>query len=438
MLVNGRYISVKVNEPELRERNEALYILLEISNFLAMTHSIDEVLEGSLSRVLEHFGFKAGRIYLMDSSRQNLLLAACKGIEPAGLERVRIDEGFSGLAARTRSFIALKMSDLEDKTRAAFLMSKGLEVIICVPLIAMDELVGVMNLAAEESFELDRAKIDLLISIGNQFAVAVNNARLYEVLNAKIKELKMQKEAIEFFAYSISHDLRSPAIGIYGLTRRLHKLCCTALMEKGLEYCRQIIKASEQIVNLIDKINAYIVVKEAPMHFEKLEVKEITEIIKNEFSETLSSRAVKWSEPEMFPAIVADKMSVIRVLRNLVDNALKYGGQDLGEIKIGYLNEEKSHIIFVSDDGVGVDKASSEKLFELYKRHKTSRGIEGAGLGLAIVKEIAERHGGRAWLDTDCRRGTTFYISISKDLESGGAGDRALEASAEGAVSGRE
>ena len=95
---------------------------------------------------------------------------------------------------------------------------------------------------------------------------------------------------------------------------------------------------------------------------------------------------------------------------------MKHGGDDLSEIKIGYEESDESHILFVEDDGVGIREEDSKKIFGVFKRKKTSRGIEGAGLGLAIVKEIAEQHGGKGWVKPGLEKGAIFYISISKYL----------------------
>jgi signal transduction histidine kinase len=414
MLVNKRFISIKINEPQLRERNEALFILQDVSNFVSTSLELQEVLEGALAKMLEFFDFVAGRIYLMDESGDSLSLAAAKGLDTEGLQRVKINEGFTGRSARTRSFIAQHVSELGDKQRAQLLTGKGLKIIICVPLMAMSKVVGVMNLAAGRIIELDQAKIDLLISVGNLIAIAVNNAILYADLKKKVKELKTQKEAIEFFAYSISHDLKSPAVGIYGLTSRLFRDYQHCLDDKGKLYCTQLLKASEQIANLVDKINLYIAAKQAPLHFERIKIIEILELLKEEFAEDLNQRGIEWSTPAEIPPMVADKLSMIRVLRNLVGNALKHGGEGLTQIRIEYDEGESHHILRVRDNGIALNGEECEKLFELFYRHERSRRVEGTGLGLAIVKELIERHHGRAWIEPG--RGMTFCVSISKSL----------------------
>ncbi len=417
MPISREYISVKFSEPHLRERNRALSVLLEMSNFLSSSLNLDNVLQGALAKVLEWFNLTAGRIYLLDEAGVVLYLAAFQGLEAGGLERLRVTEGFSGKAVRTRSFIAQDVTELDDLERSELLASKGIKVVVCVPLIAMDKVLGVMNLAADKLVEFDTGEIDLLISLGNQIAVAANNIKLYEDLMRKVRELNVQKEAIKFFAYSISHDLKSPAVGIYGLTRRLHQLYCEILDERGRKHCDQILKAAEQIVRLVDRINAYIMAKESPMHFEPVSIKELTETIRTEFSESMLKRNVRWTEPYELPSIVADKLSIMRMLRNLVDNALKYGGSSLTEIWIEYRDVDDYHVLVVGDDGVSLREEDSEELFQLFHRHKTAEGVEGTGLGLATVKELAERHNGKVWLEQTPGKGTIFCISILKGLK---------------------
>jgi signal transduction histidine kinase len=242
-------------------------------------------------------------------------------------------------------------------------------------------------------------------------------------LNQEIEErtraehaLKESSEKIKLFAYSISHDLKSPAVGIYGLAKRLNNTFSDVLDEKGRNYCGQILKASEQIGTLAEQINAFISTKETPLKIDLINMKEILPIIRDEVSSQINIRQINWLESDNMSDMRADKLSLLRMLRNLVDNALKYGGDNLSEIRIGFEETEAFHILSVSDNGVGIKEENSNKIFELFQRDKTSSGIEGSGLGLAIVKEIAEKHDGKVWVESDPETGTTFYVSISKLL----------------------
>jgi len=240
-----------------------------------------------------------------------------------------------------------------------------------------------------------------------------------DVTNRRVAEeaLKESSEKIKWFAYSVAHDLKSPSLGIHGLTKRLHQNYGAVLDDRGKSYCEQILKTSEQIVALVDKINIFISTREVPLRIDRIPLKEIFKTIREEFSEQLQVRKIKWSQPDHFPGIKADKLSMARLVRNLVDNALKYGGDALSEIKMGYEEQRAFHILSVTNDGVSLAAEDSERLFDPFERKGTSPGIDGAGLGLAIVKEIAEQHRGKVWAESGKKSGTTFYITISRELQ---------------------
>lgn len=254
--------------------------------------------------------------------------------------------------------------------------------------------------------------------IYNTDGTVSKHAMILDITDRKQMEEALAKSAekIKFFAYSVSHDLKSPAAAIYGLTKRLNERYRYSLDEKGRRYCDQILRASLHVGALIEKINAYIEAQEAVLKVEETDLKEILQIIREEFSPRLTIRQIQWLEPETIPKIKADKLSILRVFRNLVDNALKYGGQRLSEIKIGYQGSDDFHIISVSDNGAGIRGDDYESLFVAFRRNDTSKAVEGAGLGLAIVSEIAERHSGKVWAEPGKDNGTTFYMTVSKDL----------------------
>jgi len=229
------------------------------------------------------------------------------------------------------------------------------------------------------------------------------------------KVLEESIERIKFFAYSVSHDLKSPAMSLYGLTKRLERDYADVLDEKGKRYCDQIIKTAEQIAALVGQINVFIATKEAPLTIEQVKPKEVLQMIKEEYSVQLSIRGIRWAEPGNIPEIKADRLSIIRAFRNIIDNAMKYGGETLSEIIFNYKESGAFHVFSVKDNGIGLkDHISHEDIFGPFIRSKTSKGIQGSGLGLTILREIAERHGGEVWLKPGRVRGITFFLSISK------------------------
>ncbi len=230
------------------------------------------------------------------------------------------------------------------------------------------------------------------------------------------KKIQDYAEKIKHFAYSVSHDLKNPLISINGLTNLLVKQYRDQLNDKGKLFCNQIIRESQQALALIEEINTFIRTKESPLKFELLDVKEILAQVREEFQTYLTNKGIHWSEPEIIPEVKADRMSLVRVFRNFIDNALKYGGPELSRITIGYEKPENFHIFSVNDNGVGITAEQVDKIFEAFQRGESSQGQEGTGLGLAIVQEIAVRHGGRAWAERGPEKGVTFYISIARNI----------------------
>lgn len=240
--------------------------------------------------------------------------------------------------------------------------------------------------------------------------VEVNERRLAEAA------LEKSSEKIKRFAYSVSHDLKNPAVGIHGLTKRLQKIYRGLLDEKGKRYCDQILKASEQIAALVEKINIYISTKETPFDIETVKLKEVLLMIREEFALQLNTREISWSEPDCLPEIRMDRLSILRILRNLVDNSLKYGGNKLSEIEFGYKESGEFHVLSIKDNGAGLKEKDFNKIFGLFTREATSQEVQGTGLGLAIVKEIAEQSKGNVWAEPGPKKGMTVFVSISKHL----------------------
>jgi signal transduction histidine kinase len=156
--------------------------------------------------------------------------------------------------------------------------------------------------------------------------------------------------------------------------------------------------------------------KEQPIVLELINAKKIFQTIRQEYSSQLSQRGIKWLESELDIEIRADRLALLRVFRNFIDNTLKYGGDALSTIEISYNESDETHIFSVKDDGVGLDPDDCKKIFDPFKRSKRVSEVEGSGLGLAIVKEIAELHNGRVWGDSDGTKGVTFHFTIAKNL----------------------
>jgi signal transduction histidine kinase len=175
-------------------------------------------------------------------------------------------------------------------------------------------------------------------------------------------------------------------------------------------------KTAQSMGQLVEKVNVFIAASESALKIEKVRTNELIEEAMSEFLMELENRHVRCSTPIYIPEVMADRLSLTRIFRNLIENALKYGGEGLTEIHVGYRETAKHHVFSVSDDGAGIQLVDSKSVFAAFSREKNARGISGAGLGLAIVKESAERHKGKTWIDGGRQSGFTVCFSISKGM----------------------
>jgi signal transduction histidine kinase len=250
--------------------------------------------------------------------------------------------------------------------------------------------------------------------------LAAQNLHLLNEISERKKaeeELLRSSEKIKLFAYSVAHDLKNPAIAILGLARILNNKYGHELTGRGKTICEQIQQSSEDIASFVEKINMFISAKETPLNIKEISLKNVFLTLQEEFSTQLNNRSVQWVIPSNIPdTIVADRLSIIRIFRNIIENSLKHGGYGLSKIEIGYRLADDLHTFTVTDDGQGLIEKDCNNIFSWFKRATSSAEVQGSGMGLAIVQEIAALHGGKVWQEPAKPKGVTFCVSLSRHL----------------------
>lgn len=409
--------TVSFSRKKLMHRNRALSVLLGLSEVLSQSKDLEQLLSQALDYVLEHTAFDAGRVYLMEPDRQSLRLAAYRGMDVEGLERVSLDEGFTGRAAKSCSFIAQSVQALGDPRRAELLVSKGIHTVVCVPFVVSDRVEGVMNLASKSPIHLDQDEVDLLMMIGHLIGVAAIHAETEEILREIVEELQQRNETIKLFVSTVGHDLKGPAVAAYGFANRLHERYGPVLDERGRLYCDQILKATKQIACMVDELNNFVRTREMVLRLQTVPVSSLWDSLRQEFAAELARRSVQWSQLSRLTEVTVDEVMVLRALRNLVQNALNHAGPTMRSLQVGCEERQGFFVFWVADDGEGIPLEHQRKLFEPFARLKPSSTSEGSGLGLAIVREVAHRHGGEAWVRSEPGKGAVFFFSVAKPVK---------------------
>ncbi len=400
--------NIKINET----RRAALLKLYEMQT-LPIKEVCDFVLEASQSLTRSEIGFMG---FLNEDESQMTIHAWSKSV----MAQCEIHEkpivfsiaeaGVWGEAVRERSPVII------NDYGSSFVLKKGLPQghvdisrFMAVPLFDKDKIVAVVAVGnkSQDYDEQDIKQLQLLIE------------GMWQIIKRRQTEdeLIRQAEMIEHFTNSVSHDLKNPAIAIHGLAKILRKKYGEMSREKLENFFDQIIKSTEQIVTLSNDINVYISTRESPLHFTTLDLKQIWQTIREEFILRLRKRKISWIEPEnSIPKIRADQNKLLRAYRNLVDNALKYGGSGLSEITLNVETSVTHHILSVQNNGELIPAEEIDSIFEVFNRKASESAPAGTGLGLAIVMEVAKNHKGKSWVESGADGKTTFFMSIAKNL----------------------
>jgi PAS domain S-box-containing protein len=217
------------------------------------------------------------------------------------------------------------------------------------------------------------------------------------------------------FVSTVSHDLRSPLTLIHGYATMLQMV--GELNDQQANYASKIVSGienmSRMVTNLLDlgRIEAGVGLK-----LELVPVRDVTEQAASALQHQANQRHVNVNInfPEnVEPIVEADAALLQQALQNLVENAIKYTEAG-GQVEIGFNLQGENVLLFVKDTGIGIAPVDQSRLFEKFYRvaRRGAMQPKGTGLGLAIVKSIAERHGGRVWVESQLGKGSTFYFLI--------------------------
>jgi len=221
---------------------------------------------------------------------------------------------------------------------------------------------------------------------------------------------------MERFTYTVSHDLKSPLISISGFIGLLEADLEKGRLTEAGDYVARVKSSASRMTELLDELLQLSLVGRARGEPESVAVKPLVDEVTREMATRIAERGVELSVEPDLPTLYVDRSRLRQVLQNLLDNALKYlGDQEQPRIEVGGRREDGRARLFVRDNGIGIDPAHHEEAFELFKR--LHAGVDGSGVGLSLVKRIVEVHGGRVWLESEGQpgRGTIVWMDLPAD-----------------------
>jgi PAS domain S-box-containing protein len=227
---------------------------------------------------------------------------------------------------------------------------------------------------------------------------------------ALIRELEAKNAELERFTYTASHDLKSPLVTVRGFLSYLERDAVTGNHERLRSDIQRIRDATAKMQRLLDELLELSRVGRVVSAPKSISLGALAREGVELIAGRLEQGGVKVSVAPDLPEVWGDRVRLLQVMQNLLDNAVKFmGDQSRPTIEIGYRPE--GSVVYVRDNGVGVEGRYQDRIFGLFD--KLDPDSSGSGVGLALVRRIVELHGGRAWVESEGRgQGATFCFTL--------------------------
>jgi len=231
-------------------------------------------------------------------------------------------------------------------------------------------------------------------------------------LQDALTNVRQTNRDLEQFAQVAGHDLKAPLRNIDGFSEMLVEHYSDVLDDRGKRFLGHIRESVEQMQALLDDLLLYARAGTGELDFEPVDLDAVLRAVRHALQTTIEASGAEIDDVPL-PTVLADRTQMGQLLQNLLGNALKYRSDVAPRIA---LRAERISVRFwrlsVTDNGIGVDPSQSEAIFETFRRLHGVGEYPGTGVGLAICRRIAQRHGGRIWVDSEPGRGSTFYLTL--------------------------
>jgi signal transduction histidine kinase len=280
-------------------------------------------------------------------------------------------------------------------------------------------LIGALNLGRGVGQSFSQEDAEIAQDVADQLAIALQQTNLYNALQMELAErkklisqLERNNAELERFTYTVSHDLRNPLVTIKGFLGMLRKDMQDKRQDRVESDIERIANAADKMHNLLTDLLELSRIGRIQNPPEEVDLNQVINEAVESLDARLRSKNVTVNSSLDLPTVYGDRVRLREVFENLIDNAAKYtGDQPHPMIEIGARENENETILFVKDNGMGIDRQFQTRIFGLFdKLNPTS---EGTGIGLAIIKRIIETNGGKIWVESEgLGKGSTFCFTL--------------------------
>jgi PAS domain S-box-containing protein len=384
--------------------------------------TIDELLAESLTRIREVLHVDTVAVLLLEREENELVAWAAQGLEEEVALGVRIPvgRGFAGKIVASAEPIIISEVENADLFNP-LLREKGIKSLLGVPMMIKGRPIGVLHVGAFKHNDFAEEEVRLLQSAADRIALAVENARLYEVEQSARAEAETANRAKDEFLTILSHELRTPLTPIIGWVH---------MMENGIlpdgDFQRALGIINKNAYNLKRLINDLLdmsAVLSGKMQIEKASVALAS--VLEECLETMRSFAdaasvelkLEISDKLRSVTVSGDRGRLSQCFCNVLHNAIKFSPAN-GVVTVSFSATASETIVAIKDQGEGIPPEFLPHIFERFRQADSSRtrSYGGLGLGLSLVKSFVNAHGGTIEVSSEgVGKGSTFTIALPRE-----------------------
>jgi two-component system, chemotaxis family, CheB/CheR fusion protein len=263
-----------------------------------------------------------------------------------------------------------------------------------------------------QTFALNARKViqssgdpDLILLAIEDITGAENSLR--ETANHLIK-VNME---LEQFTYIAAHDLKEPLRNVSNYLQLLLKGQGTKIDKDGIDLINGAIGASRRMKSLVEDLLAFSRTGKEDLKYEPTDCSAVVQGVLGQLKPSVEESGAEVTYDNL-PTIAANGRLLFQIFQNLLSNAFKFRGTAKPKITISAVRKDEEWLFCVKDNGIGIEKEYSERIFSVFQRLHGSETYPGTGIGLAICKKIVDRYGGRIWVESELGKGSSFFFTI--------------------------
>ncbi len=268
------------------------------------------------------------------------------------------------------------------------------------------------------AFRIDNNQLGMVMENITEYKNAIEeigklNTELEQRVIDRTRDLYHAMQELEAFAYTVSHDLKSPLRAVDGYSKIILEDYREELKEDVSDMLSHIRNICAEMIDMINKLLQYSTTSRKELQLETIDCNEAFAASFREIKYSVPNRRIEFKIETGLPTVLADRIMLKQVLNNIFSNAVKFTrNREIAYIVAGAAITEAEYVFYVKDNGIGFDMDYSGKLFGLFQRLHTTDEFEGSGIGLITIKKIIEKHGGRVWIEGELNKGATVYFTL--------------------------